>query len=54
MDRIRMPELAREIAQLVIFVGLGCFVAKGVVQPSTAAQAIAAGMSWTGFFSAPR
>ena len=41
----------RRIAELVIFVALGCTIAMGVVAPTTPIQALAAGLSWTGLLA---
>ncbi len=36
----------REVFELLCYVSLGCLVAWGIVQPSTPAQALAAGAGW--------
>jgi len=50
---MRMPSHICTILGFVIFVTLGVFVAIGVVKPTSAAQAIVAGMGWTGMLSKP-
>ena len=42
---------SRMIAELIIFVVLGCILAIGVVQPTTPAQALTAGLGWTGLLA---
>lgn len=44
-------ELAISLIELGIFIALGCIIGIGVVQPTTATQALAAGFGWTGFFA---
>jgi hypothetical protein len=41
----------RSIIELIIFIVLGCLVSDGLVVPTTAAQAIAAGLGWTGLMT---
>jgi hypothetical protein len=41
----------RIVLEFVIFIVLGCLISAGVVHPTNAAQAIAAGMGWTGMLS---
>lgn len=41
----------RAAVEFLIFVTLGCVVGIGVVQPSNATQALAAGLGRTGFFT---
>lgn len=49
----RLPSSYCTIVGFVIFVALGVVVAMGVVKPASAAQAIVAGMGWTGMLSTP-
>ena len=42
------PRLA---AELIIFVVVGCILAIGVVDPTTPAQALTAGLGWTGLLA---
>ena len=44
----------RGIIEFVIFVALGCLVGVAVVQPTNAAQALTAGLGWTGLVSKHR
>lgn len=41
-------EKVRIIVELAIFLIIGCLVSVGVINPSTPAQAFAAGLGWTG------
>ena len=41
------------IVEFCIFVSTGVVVGVGVVQPTSAAQALAAGMGWTGLLAQP-
>jgi hypothetical protein len=53
IDLGQLAPLVRSVIELIVFVGIGCFIAVSVVQPSNVQQAIAAGMSWTGLFTIP-
>jgi hypothetical protein len=41
----------RGFLEFAVFLILGCIVGIGVVQPSTATQALTAGFGWTGLFA---
>jgi hypothetical protein len=41
----------RAAIEFLVFLVLGCLVGIGVVQPTTPAQALTAGLGWTGFFT---
>jgi hypothetical protein len=43
----------RSAIEFVVFVAFGCLVGIGVTQPTTAAQALTAGLGWTGFVTRP-
>jgi len=46
-------EKIRVIVEIFVFVSVGAIVSSAVVRPINPAQAIAAGIGWTGFLSAP-
>lgn len=49
-----LPDRAwRKRVEAVTFVVVGTIVGIGVVEPTTAAQAIAAGLGWTGLLAVP-
>ncbi len=48
-----MSDKWRAAVEFIIFVTLGCLVGIAVAQPTTAAQALTAGLGWTGFVSRP-
>lgn len=49
-DAFGMPPKWRIPVEFVTFIALGCFVGIGILNPTTAPQALTAGFSWTGFF----
>jgi hypothetical protein len=44
-------ERAKSALELIVFLTVGCLISHGVVVPSTPAQAIAAGLGWTGLMT---
>jgi hypothetical protein len=53
VDLIPVSGRVREGAELLLFVLLGCIVGIGVAKPHNPAQAISAGLAWTGAFARP-
>jgi hypothetical protein len=53
LDKLLPPTWikTRVTSELLIFVALGSVVAVSLVQPATTAQAVAAGLGWTGLAS---
>ena len=41
----------RNVIELLIFVVIGCLVSLGITKPTNEAQALAAGLAWTGMLS---
>lgn len=46
-----MPDNARQVIEPIVFIALGAFISIGMVNPDTPAQAVAAGLGWTGLAS---
>jgi hypothetical protein len=44
-------ERVKSIVELIVFLTIGCLISMGLVVPSTPAQAVAAGLGWTGFMT---
>lgn len=44
-------ERARSIVELIVFLTIGCLISEGFVIPGTPAQAVAAGLGWTGLLT---
>lgn len=53
VDQFGLSKRMQMVTEFLIFVSIGVTVAIGVVQPSTATQALAAGMGWTGLLAHP-
>lgn len=53
IEGLDFSDKTKLIAEFCIFVSMGVVVGVGVVQPTTAAQALAAGMGWTGLLAQP-
>lgn len=54
LDMVVINEKWRVPLEVLIFVSIGAIVSSAVVHPNNAAQAMAAGVGWTGFLTAPR
>lgn len=51
-DIARVPDgRLRHSLEFLVFLTMGCVIGIGITQPGTAAQAITAGMAWTGFLA---
>jgi hypothetical protein len=49
--RFSSNERLKSIIELVIFVTIGCLISIGVTKPTNEAQALAAGLAWTGMMA---
>jgi hypothetical protein len=48
LDVFGLGPKARILAELLVFIFLGCAISLGIVRPQSAAQAFSAGLGWTG------
>ena len=46
-----LPRKTRAALEMVIFISLGVVVGIGLTEPTTPAQALVAGLAWTGVFT---
>jgi len=44
-------EKAKSIIELIVFLSIGCLICQGLIVPTTPAQAVAAGLGWTGLMT---
>jgi hypothetical protein len=48
LGQVLTNDRAKSMMELIVFLTLGCLISKAFVVPTTEAQALAAGLGWTG------
>ena len=51
VEMIFSNERVRGVVELIVFLTIGCIISHGIVAPTTPAQAVAAGLGWTGLMT---
>jgi hypothetical protein len=51
VEMVFASEKVRGFVELIVFLSIGCIISHGIVAPTTPAQAVAAGLGWTGLMT---